>query len=142
MQEQESQLGCSLSILPLASPPPARLLVPPRAPLPPQTSVTLAERLIPFSQSAWKKRENSLPGGRGVAEVTSRRLFWKEMPRTSPTGFPGKGSSGYFGEIGMGCAGWSAPHFLCLTFPPPLCTTVSLLLHFCATLLTFQKPRQ
>lgn len=77
-----------------------------------------------------------------MAKVTSRRLFWKEMPRTSPTSFPGEGDSGYLGEIRMGCASWAAPRFLCLTFPPPLCPAVSLLLHFCATLLTVQKLRQ
>lgn len=39
----------------------------------------------------------------------------------------------------MVCTGWLSHGFLSLTFPPPLCTGVSLLLAFCATLLMFQE---
>lgn len=53
MQGLESQLGISTLVLspaPLPWP-----LLPPQAARPPRTSVSLAGRLIPFSQPAWKK---------------------------------------------------------------------------------------
>lgn len=54
MQAQESsQLDMSPLVLsPAPNPGP---WCPHKPPLPPQTSVSLGERLIPFSQSAWKK---------------------------------------------------------------------------------------
>lgn len=72
---------------------------PPPRPLVPHKPLSLPRPQLPWQKGSYhsasqlgRKRENSLPGGRGMAEVTSRRLFWKEMPRTSPTGFPGKGA--------------------------------------------------
>lgn len=86
MQGLESQLGISTLVLspaPLPWP-----LLPPQAARPPQTSVPLAGRLDHSASQLGRNRENCLPGGRGMAEVTSGGPLLKETPRTSPTGFP------------------------------------------------------
>lgn len=59
----------------------------------------------------------------------------KLLPTTSPTGFPRK-DNGVLGEVWMVNFSYS---FLGLAFPPPLCTSVSLLLTLCVTSLMFQQ---
>lgn len=70
---------------------------------------------LPGPQFSWQKgsccsasqlgrnRENSLPGGRGMTEVTLGGPFWKETARTLPTGFP-RGIM-----VCLGKSGWSVP---------------------------------
>lgn len=93
---------------PVPRPQPQALVPPQASGRSPRTSVSLAERLIPFSQSSWGKSRKWPAWRRGVgagglAEMTSGGPFLKETPRTSPTGFP----RGIMARLGK--SGWSEP---------------------------------
>lgn len=82
-----------------------------------------------------RNRESSLPGGRGTAKVTSRSLLYQQISLGNG------GQWCVWGNQDSLCSQEALLRFLCLTSSPPLCAAVSLLLHFCATLWTFQEPR-
>lgn len=133
VQGQKSQLISNTSILfPLAQDGSMDCFLP-------QVFISLPEGLRSFSQSAWNKWDNSLPRGRGMANMTSGGPL---LDKTVCLQLHQQVSPGRT-MVCLGKSGWPAlalsHSFLCPASPPPLCMGASLLLTLCATSLMFQE---
>lgn len=101
MQGQESQLDVSTLVL---SPAPNPGCQCPCKPLSlPRPQFSWQKDVYHSASRLGRSRENRLPGGRGMTEVTSGGPFLKETTRTTPTGFP-RGRM-----VCLGKSGWSVP---------------------------------